>query len=67
MCNTQTYGVFNPAKEIIKKMKEREAAMGSDEEPDNEQEPSEENWKRKKWNSEMNDCQLICILIFHVY
>ncbi|XP_031559453.1 E3 ubiquitin-protein ligase RNF113A-like [Actinia tenebrosa] len=42
VCNTQTYGVFNPAKEIIKKMKEREAALGS-EEPNNEQEPPEEN------------------------
>lgn len=43
VCNTQTYGVFNPAKEIIKKMKEREAAMASDEEPENEQETPEEN------------------------
>ena len=24
MCNEQTYGVFNPAKDIIKKMKEQE-------------------------------------------
>jgi hypothetical protein len=37
--------VFNPAKDVIKKMKEKEALMGNSdsEEPANEQEQSEEN------------------------
>ncbi|KAK3753999.1 hypothetical protein QZH41_009252 [Actinostola sp. cb2023] len=38
VCNTQTYGVFNPAKNIIKKMKELEVEREDDDDDDDDDE-----------------------------
>ena len=46
MCNEQTFGVFNPAKDIIKKIKEQKKKDDEEGNIENEVNESDDDWKR---------------------